>query len=296
MHRHDNGRCPITTFWLEKQRVVSVCSPDGFRDTRRLTDRPSKQRCSLHVSIFPLASFAETLFALLEPLIGPASIQYANGADWEERRKALYHTLRGEHLDTYYPSFLKIAQKTNRDWSTYHSDKQVSLTKECMAMSIKGIFHTCLLRDTFDDEEEVGLLAQSYHQCFNELDARLLIGADKPGSEREANFERNASYLRDLAKRVLSCQGSQDTVNKVHVPFIEALVQMGTSEEQVCACVCICVCVRVRVCVCVCVRVRVCVCTCLRVCVCVCVCTCCAWSSVCVCVCVCVRVCVCEVT
>ena len=42
MHRHDNGRCPITTFWLEKQRVVSVCSPEGFKDTRRLTDRPSR--------------------------------------------------------------------------------------------------------------------------------------------------------------------------------------------------------------------------------------------------------------
>ena len=213
MHRHDNGRCPITTFWWEKQRVVSVCSPEGFRDTRKLTDRP------------------KALFALMEPLIGSSSIQYANGADWEERRKALYHTLRGEYLDNYYPTFLQIVDKTTRDWSTFQPDKQVSLTKECMTMSIKGIFHTCLLSGTFGDGEEIELLTESYHQCFNELEAQLLIGAPQSGSEREANFKKHSAYIHSLAKRVLKNQ-SGPNANTVHVPFIEALVQMGASEEQ----------------------------------------------------------------
>lgn len=176
---------------------------------------------------------AEALFALFEPLIGPASIQYANGADWEARRKALYHTLKGEYLDTYYPTFVQIGDKTRKAWSTYHPDKQVSLTKECMAMSIKAIFHTCLLSDAFSDEEDIVSLTQSYHQCFNELEARLLIGAPPPGSEREANFEKHSSYLHSLAKRVLNSQDSQNA-SSVYLPFIEALVQMGASEEQVC--------------------------------------------------------------
>lgn len=213
MHRHDNGRCPITAFWLEKQRVVSVCSPEGFRDTKRLADRP------------------KSLFALIEPLIGAASIQYANGADWEQRRKALYPTLRGEDLDTYYPTFLRIVDKTRSDWSAYHADKQVSLAKECMTMSIKGIFYTCLLSDAFSDEEEIDSLAQNYHQCFNELESRLLIGPPPPGSEREASFEKHASYIRGLAKRVLNSH-RDSTTKAVHVPFINALTQMGASEEQ----------------------------------------------------------------
>ena len=169
----------------------------------------------------------------MEPLIGSGSIQYANGADWEERRKALYHTLRGEYLDTYYPTFLQIVDKTRRDWSTYQPDKQVSLTKECMAMAIKGIFHTCLLSGAFGDEEEIGLLTESYHLCFNELEARLHIGIPPAGSEREANFEKHASYIRSLARRVLKTQSGPDA-GTVHVPFIEALVQMGAGEEQVC--------------------------------------------------------------
>ena len=36
---HDNGRCPVTSFWWGKERVVSVCSPQAFKDTVKLTDR-----------------------------------------------------------------------------------------------------------------------------------------------------------------------------------------------------------------------------------------------------------------
>ena len=50
------------------------------------------------------------LFKGYEPLIGPSSIQFANGADWEQRAKYLYHTLREEELRSYFPHFVKIAQ------------------------------------------------------------------------------------------------------------------------------------------------------------------------------------------
>ena len=36
---HDNGRCPVTSFWCGKEQVVSVCSPQAFKDTVKLTDR-----------------------------------------------------------------------------------------------------------------------------------------------------------------------------------------------------------------------------------------------------------------
>ena len=36
------------------------------------------------------------------------SIQYANGLDWEERRKFLYPTLRDEFLEGYIPCFIKV--------------------------------------------------------------------------------------------------------------------------------------------------------------------------------------------
>ena len=52
----------------------------------------------------------EEIFKVVEPLIGPASIQYANDEDWLQRRKWLYCTLKGEDLKSYFPHFVKIAQ------------------------------------------------------------------------------------------------------------------------------------------------------------------------------------------
>ena len=44
------------------------------------------------------------------PLFGAASITYANDADWDQRSKCLFHTLKGEDLRSYFPHFVKIAQ------------------------------------------------------------------------------------------------------------------------------------------------------------------------------------------
>ena len=54
------------------------------------------------------------LFKGFEPLIGVSSIQYANDADWDQRNKCLYHTLKGEDLRSYFPHFVKIAQVTKQ--------------------------------------------------------------------------------------------------------------------------------------------------------------------------------------
>ena len=37
-HLHDGGRCPVTSFWWGKEHVVSVCSPQAFKDITKLTD------------------------------------------------------------------------------------------------------------------------------------------------------------------------------------------------------------------------------------------------------------------
>ena len=42
MKLHDGGRCPVSSFWWGKQQVVSVCSPQAFKDTVKLTDRASE--------------------------------------------------------------------------------------------------------------------------------------------------------------------------------------------------------------------------------------------------------------
>ena len=42
LHLHQNGHQPIATFWWGQQRIVSICSPEMFKDTIKLTNRPSE--------------------------------------------------------------------------------------------------------------------------------------------------------------------------------------------------------------------------------------------------------------
>jgi len=50
------------------------------------------------------------LFALFEPLFGPHSIAYANGQDWEDRRKWLYEPFKGPYLESYVSHFVEVLE------------------------------------------------------------------------------------------------------------------------------------------------------------------------------------------
>ena len=56
--------------------------------------------CKLNIS--------EHMHLMLESIQGPLSITFANGQDWEERRKWLYGTLQGTILESYIPIFTKV--------------------------------------------------------------------------------------------------------------------------------------------------------------------------------------------
>ena len=64
----------------------------------------------MQVSPSPPPPPTAELFKGFEPLTGSASIQFANGEDWEKRRKCLFPTLLGEDLKDYFPIFVDIGQ------------------------------------------------------------------------------------------------------------------------------------------------------------------------------------------
>ncbi len=40
LHLHGNGKVPVTSFWWGKTQVVSVCSPQAFKELVVLVNRP----------------------------------------------------------------------------------------------------------------------------------------------------------------------------------------------------------------------------------------------------------------
>ena len=42
LHLHVNGEVPVTSFWWGKTHIVSVCSPQAFKELVGLVHRPGK--------------------------------------------------------------------------------------------------------------------------------------------------------------------------------------------------------------------------------------------------------------
>ncbi|XP_065889636.1 cytochrome P450 20A1-like [Dysidea avara] len=214
LHLHQNGQQPITMFWWGQQRVVSICSPELFKDTIKLTNRP------------------KLLFTLFEPLITADSIQYANGQEWEDRRKWLYESLKGTFLEGYVPIFVKIANETARTWSKLGHDEVVELQEEFLTMTIKGITRTCF-GSVFNNEDEMRKMTHIYHQVFQEMEQRMHIGPPEPGSDREKEFNDGVQQMRDKILSVVERRQSGE--EKEDIPFIDALLQSGVSHDQIIA-------------------------------------------------------------
>ena len=43
--RHEGGKCPVFAFTWRDKKVVSVCSPEAYKDMRKLTNRPGTTSC-----------------------------------------------------------------------------------------------------------------------------------------------------------------------------------------------------------------------------------------------------------
>ena len=108
----------MTAFWWRKQRVVSVpCSPQAFKDTASIYNRP------------------RLIFAqCFEPLHGSNSIHSVNYTDWEERKKLLHGTIRGRNLESFFSDFVQVAEETAKFWSP---GKPVEVMKEMFRMTLK---------------------------------------------------------------------------------------------------------------------------------------------------------------
>ena len=51
LHLHVNGEVPVTSFWWGKTHIVSVCSPQAFRELVGLVHRPGKGCVCVVISV-----------------------------------------------------------------------------------------------------------------------------------------------------------------------------------------------------------------------------------------------------
>ena len=209
MRRHRGGRCPVISFWWRDKRVVSVCSPEAFKETENLYNRPK-----LLYEVFS------------EPLHGSVSIQSVNDDEWYKRRKALQNTFRGTRLDSFFSEFVTIAQETELRWTP---GQPIPLLKEIFRMTLKSILCTSF-GNIFKDDSGIEELANTYHLCRREMSKRIL-SVPSSESQRELDFQRNLECLKESTKQIL--QARKEQPDSKELPLMDALLKSGATEDLI---------------------------------------------------------------
>ncbi len=208
LQQHNGGRRGVASFWWRNRRVVSVCTPEAFKTTENLYNRP------------------KLIFAqCFEPLHGSNSIQSINGTEWKERKQLLHGTIRGRNLESFFTDFVRIAQETEEMWSP---GKPIQLVKEMFRMTLKAVLSTCL-GNIFMDDSGADWLANTYHSCKCEMDGRILK-VPAPDSPQEMNFQENLKSLKDCLRKMMKLH--KDQKNFKELSLMQALLGSGAPEEQ----------------------------------------------------------------
>ena len=206
---------PVTWFYWGKTPVVSVASPLAFQQTRRLFDRPV------------------SLFASFEPLIGPNSIQYANGDIGRYRRKHHYDAalsptaLRNHFFDVFQQVLLEKLQLLQ---SEKHRES-VPLNATMLSMAIQSITLAAFGSSLSVDEGK--RVEESYNICWHEMEMR--IQGQPMDSEREAAFNQARAFFFDKVKEIVAQRRQHlGTDSKCFIDYLLEDDQNVLTEEHIC--------------------------------------------------------------
>lgn len=201
----------IAGFWWGRQYVVSLASPEYWKEVQSNFDRPQE------------------LFKLFEPLIGKKSIQYANGPGGRKRRQLMDRSFSHESVKAYYEHFVLIAKETADKFSTSSPQEHIPLGKSMISMAIRAISAAGMGR-TFMDSKEIDKLEAMYEVCWHEMESRLTGPAPDPDSKREKDFQEAKTVFHNIVKKYIN-QRRQDE-DKAEKLFIDSILDCDFMDEE----------------------------------------------------------------
>ncbi|XP_025095386.1 cytochrome P450 20A1-like isoform X2 [Pomacea canaliculata] len=145
---------PIASFWMGEQLVVSIASPELFKQQMSVFDRPGD------------------LFQIIAPLCGPTSIQFLNGAEGRGRRQLYDKSFLHENLHVYTEGLQKISKEMVTKWGSLVKEEHIPLQQYMKAFATKVVLQ-CTLGAFFLDDKEVFNFKQHFDKAWSELEHRL---------------------------------------------------------------------------------------------------------------------------
>ncbi|XP_059172500.1 cytochrome P450 20A1-like [Physella acuta] len=204
---------PITGFWWGQVYVVSIASSDLFKQHSAVFDRPCE------------------LFKLFEPMIGPLSIQFANGADGRKRRQYYDRAFEHEKLQTYFESFQKVAKTVEKKWAQKGEQDHIPLCEDMYSFAIKAAL-LVLMGESFQDDKLVLSIRNAYDKAWSEMEHRLTdpVIPDE-SSPRMKQFNEAKKYLHNTIQKVVEHR-KEHNLKKQGQLLIDEILELSTSEEQ----------------------------------------------------------------
>ena len=207
--RHKEEASPIFAFWWNTTKVVSICTPQSFKETENLYNRPH-----------------QVFRANFEPLHGAQSIQSINDSEWEDRKRLVHKTIRGDNVVTFIDEFEKIAKDS---CFVLIPGTEIELTKTTQTMTLKAILNTSL-GNVFEDDSGVQWLANTYHLCKCEMDKRFLDVPDK-NSTREVGFQNRLQQIKECMYKIRKFHREQRFSKAL--PFLDTLLSSELPEDHI---------------------------------------------------------------
>ena len=173
----------IAGFWIGTSYIVSISTPDLFKEHQNVFDRPPQ------------------LFQLFEPLIGSKSIQYANGDDGRYRRKYLDRCMSFQAMHLYLTEFHQVALEVSQ---CFAKSEQIShpICSYMANFALKAGLLT-MFGDVQDDQR-VSTFYEDYQILWSEMENRLTGSMPKSGSKREINFKKALENCQQFVKDVVT--------------------------------------------------------------------------------------------
>ncbi|XP_071812069.1 cytochrome P450 20A1-like [Apostichopus japonicus] len=196
---------PIVSFWFGPKFTVSVADPEMFKDLKAVFDRPPE------------------LFRLFEPLMGPESIQFANGFEGHRRRKLTDPSWSHDMLRHFCESFNELGEEMSTKLSSLPKMEHIPLSQYTLALTIKGLSQTSF-GNYFKDDKHCHNMKHNYDICWKEMEARLSGAQMLEGSERQKRYDEALGNMRAMVKEIV--QERKENPPKPHErAFIDLLME-----------------------------------------------------------------------
>ena len=202
----------ITSFWFGSQQVVSISSPEMFKEQQNVFDRP------------PL------LFQLFEPFIGPKSLQYANKEDGKSRRKEYDRSMSHKSMTNYFEEFNCIATEVidalSRDMEQGINEHALCTHMARFALKVDLI----TMFGNISDEAKITEFHDNYSICWSEMESRLGGKFPEKGSEQEKRFDAALDGAKDFVKDVVARRQNLE-ISEENERFIDILIERSADGE-----------------------------------------------------------------